>query len=121
MLGFCDIHNKTENVNVSSTLKKILKKGCSLKEEKLVKVFIIKMEGGVETRKYTYFISGCEADKLKINNGSGVIKLFDRDRKKKEMNDRILAVEIKRNTTPICDDCFEKLSSIMNFNVDSLI
>lgn len=121
MLGLCDIHNKTENINISSVLKHILKRGYSLKEEKVVKVCVIKIEDGVENRKYTYFISGDEADKLKIDSKSGVVELFDRDKGKKEINDRVLVVEIRRNITPICDDCFENLSSVMDFNVNSLI
>lgn len=118
MLGLCDVHDKTENINVSSVLKNILKRGCSLKEEKMVKVCVIKIEDGEENRKYTYFISKDEADKLKINSKSGVVEIFDRDKEKKEINDRVVVVEIKRNITPICDDCFKNLSSIMDFNVN---
>lgn len=117
MLSLCEIHNKSENINVSSALKKILTEGSCSKEEVIVHLVVFKIEDGKKNRGYSYFISGSEADELKIKK-HGVVELFDRDHVRKEINDRLLVVEIKRNLAPICDDCFGKLSSIMNFKVD---
>lgn len=100
MLPFCTIHNIAADVSVSTSIRDALEKDSPLKNTR--QIVIIQPDEGMK-RSYI-LVDDDVLDKVGIGEKEHVV-LFDRDRKNKKLNDRLLIRKIDQQLWSVCAVC----------------
>lgn len=109
MLTICHIHNYPEHHCISTDLNRI-NNHCGDIDCKLVKIVIYNLEDGKCVNGHIYYATDIEIEVIIPDNKSLEIVLYDRDKKRRDSNDRIIILKIKSIMTKmICKFCLDNL------------
>ena len=109
MLTICKIHNKAEHHCISTRLSEIMENNYK-QECKVVKIIVHSVENGLVVNNHIYYATDVELSDVVSLNNDGELYFYDRDKIKKEANDRLVILKIKRMmTVMICRSCLDNM------------
>lgn len=109
MLNLCGIHNEPENHCISVKLKEIIKSDYKQKC-KIVKIIIHSIDNGIIVNNHAYYATDIELRGIVNLENRRELFLYDRDKIKKEANDRVVVLKIKRIMAfTICQLCLKDM------------
>ncbi len=105
MFSLCSIHDIEKNLTVSISIKEALINDFALKC--VVKLTVVEPDKCM-SKSYIYIDSEL-FEALGFGDRSDIV-LYDRDKKNKQLNDRLLIIRLRRLVSAVCPKCFfEKL------------
>lgn len=111
MLTICRIHNKPENHCISIKLREIMQSDYKQKC-KIVKVVVHSVENGNIVNNHAYYATDIELRGIVTLENRRELFLYDRDKIKKEANDRVVVLKVKRIMAfTICQLCLKNMLS----------
>lgn len=114
MLTLCEIHNEPENHCISFKLKEIVKSDYK-QNCKIVKVIIYGVENGIVINNHAYYATDVELSEIVTLDNRRNLFLYDRDKIKKEANDRVVILKVKRvMAVAICGLCLKNMLAYAN-------
>lgn len=104
--AFCEKHGAQQFVMTSPRIAAAIVRGQSIKETELRKLQIESLG-----KTFEYFVDSEFLDKLKIASDERTLILKDRDKRAKQLNDRLIIQKIVREMKWVCPVCLKSVIS----------